>query len=199
MINLKGGVGKTTTAIALATAAAHDGKQVTVYDTDPQSSASLWASLAEDAGDPLPFVVEPANIASIKRLPKKLGVNQDCWAIVDCPPSGPVVDAAMMASDIVVVPTTTGPADLAKTFETVETLEKSQIMYGVLLTRVSTRTLSLRETLAELQERETSYFESMIPMRESLKSFFGNSFGGQLFGYEDAYKEIKETMSGGNE
>ena len=50
-MNLKGGVGKTTTAMALATAAEREGKSVEVYDCDPQSSASFWALLADQNND----------------------------------------------------------------------------------------------------------------------------------------------------
>lgn len=40
--NAKGGVGKTTTAIYLATAAAMRGIPTRVWDADIQASASLW-------------------------------------------------------------------------------------------------------------------------------------------------------------
>ena len=43
VVNIKGGVGKTTTAIALATLAARAGLDTVVLDADEQSSASLWA------------------------------------------------------------------------------------------------------------------------------------------------------------
>lgn len=38
VINLKGGSGKTTTAMALATAAARHNRNVSVLDTDPQGT-----------------------------------------------------------------------------------------------------------------------------------------------------------------
>ena len=56
-MNLKGGVGKTTTAMSLATLATREDKDVEVYDCDPQSSASFWALLADQNNDPLPFPV----------------------------------------------------------------------------------------------------------------------------------------------
>ena len=43
VINIKGGVGKTTSSLAIATAAQRSGLSVTVVDTDPQGSATLWA------------------------------------------------------------------------------------------------------------------------------------------------------------
>lgn len=198
IINLKGGVGKTTTAIAIATAAQRDGKQVEVYDTDPQSSASLWAMVAEENGDPLPFPVTSANIATVRMAGKKYRGDNERWVIIDCPPNGHVMDEAMRAADLVIVPTTTGPADMVKAFETAETLSARDIYYAILMTRTVARTLTLKQSLSDLEERNASYFEAQIPNREALKNFFGNSFGDDLYGYEEVYKEAKEGLENGD-
>ena len=68
VIDIKGGVGKTTSSLAIATAAQRSGLSVTVVDTDPQGSATLWAQAAEDADDPLPFPVVSKNQAEIRRM-----------------------------------------------------------------------------------------------------------------------------------
>lgn len=58
--NLKGGVGKTTTAVYLATALAADSARVLIVDADPQSqSAYDWAQLAISRGYDLPWTVYP--------------------------------------------------------------------------------------------------------------------------------------------
>ena len=54
-VNLKGGVGKTTSAIGTAEALARLGHTVTVRDADPSGAATLWAHKALSAGRPLPL------------------------------------------------------------------------------------------------------------------------------------------------
>ena len=123
VINLKGGSGKTTTAMALATAAARHNRNVSVLDTDPQGDATTWAGDAEDAGETLPFTVDSANIGKLKRLRKTMA--DDELVIIDCPPAGNVVDVACDVADFVIVPATQGPFELSHALETAESLDAS--------------------------------------------------------------------------
>lgn len=194
VINLKGGCGKTTTAMAIATAAQRDGRDVTVYDADPQASASTWSLDAEDAGCPLPFDVMPANVATMRALRKR--DDDGTWSIVDCPPSGTVVDEAMQAATVVIVPTTPAPADMRKTIETAQTLEAAGVTYAILITRAASRTLTLREAVSQIEEAELSAFDAQVPQREALKAVFGRSFDDGLHGYEAVYRELVDFVEG---
>lgn len=194
LLNLKGGVGKTTSCIALATAAARDDKDVVVLDADPQGSATFWADNADDNERPLPFEVNAANPATIKRAAKKFQGDPDKWAFIDCPPNGTILDAAQEASDFVIIPTGTGNADLVKTAETVRTMEANDKLYAVLLTRVLTNTNGFKVAQENLENGSISFFDAAIRQKEDLKGYFGLPFGSSLYGYEDVYNEIKEAL-----
>ena len=150
--------------------------------------------IAEEANDPLPFPVTPANVATVRTAGRRLKGAEDKWLFIDCPPNGRVMDEAADCSDLIVVPTTTGPADMVKTFETTDTLGARGFLFAILLTRVLRGTLSLKQSLGELADRETSYFDYQIPSREGLKNFFGNSFGDDLYGYEKVFEQIKQSI-----
>ncbi|WP_428861075.1 ParA family protein [Bifidobacterium dentium] len=68
------------------------GRKVEVRDIDPQGSATLWASKASAAGDPLPFDVLVANRFTVAVPPS----DPDTWVLVDTLPSQSDLIAAAM-------------------------------------------------------------------------------------------------------
>lgn len=193
VINIKGGVGKTTTAIAIATMAARHGRDVVVLDADPQGSATAWCFDAEEDGDTLPFEVRSANVADIRRLAKRRSSGNGL-VIVDTPPSGPVTDEALVASDFVIIPVSPSATEVQKTWETIGVVEGNSQDYAVLVNRVDRRTLSYAELKSALDENGVSYFENVIPMREALRKTFGHAFGDEMFGYDGVYDELEEAI-----
>lgn len=193
VVNIKGGVGKTTTAMALASAAAQTRKPAKVLDADPTGSASAWSRTAAENGEELPFEVAPANVDSIRYL-RDL---PEGWTFIDCPPNGPAVDAAVERADFVVVPTQTTPADIDKTLRTVESLEKAARAYAVLVTRAMPRTTVYKACTEALRERDCSYFDAVIPERVDVKCSFGSAFEeGAMYGYDEVFRELEEACDG---
>lgn len=190
VINVKGGVGKTTTALGLATAAAREGLSPVVWDADEQSSASMWAYDAEEAGDPLPFGVRSANRADLRRLKAS---RPSGLVVVDTPATGRVTDAARECADFVVVPTSPTGVDLQQTIPVARTLEDSRTPYAVLVVKAEARTLALQAARTALAGLRT--FRTEIPKRADLGNLYGQSFGADLYGYGEAWAEIREALA----
>lgn len=194
--NLKGGTGKTTSAICLATVAFDSGFSTAVLDCDPQASATLWANYAEEAGTPLPFPVDSANIGTLGRKTAAAAGSPDTWAFIDCPPSGDIISAAAGLADMVVIPTGTGAGDMLKTVALAEALKAKGVFHAVLVERAAAKTKALRETLEELEERGIDYFEHVVPAREEIRNTYGNPFGPNLHGFDGVFSEIVSALCG---
>ena len=95
------------------------GLAVMLLDADPQGSASSWADRAEHRGTPLPFPVVPvaaADLASVAAGGAAAGL-----VVVDTPPgTAGVIDAAIDAADLVIIPSGAAPADIDRVWPTLD-------------------------------------------------------------------------------
>lgn len=110
IVSQKGGSGKTTLAVHLATRAAQAGHQSCVVDTDPQASAAAWSDWR---GDFLPVVVTspPARLTRTIEGARKQGMD---FVVIDTPPhADAAAREAIKAADIVLIPTRLRAFDLA--------------------------------------------------------------------------------------
>lgn len=120
IVSQKGGSGKTTLALHLATAGAYSGKKTIVVDTDPQATAAAWADWR---GDFLPEVVTspPARLA---RTVEKQLANGVELVVIDTPPHADAsAREAIKAADLVLVPSRPRAFDLHALEATAEMLQ----------------------------------------------------------------------------
>lgn len=153
--NQKGGVGKSSLAIATAAELTARGRKVLLVDSDPQGSARTWAAVANEAGHPTPTTV--AMDANLHR-PGQLDAMAASFdvVIVDTPPRhGDTMRAALMVADVVVVPCGPSAMDAWALAESLDLISQAstlrpELKACVVLTRKVGRTAigsSARETL----------------------------------------------------
>lgn len=110
IVSQKGGSGKTTLAVNIATRAAAANHESCVVDTDPQATAAAWSDWR---GDFLPVVVTapPARLGRTIESAKKNGVD---FVVIDTPPhADAAAREAIKAADLVLIPTKPRAFDLA--------------------------------------------------------------------------------------
>jgi chromosome partitioning protein len=107
--NLKGGVGKTTTCVYLAAAAAERGYDpVLLIDADRQASSAEW--LEERPIEGVTMVEAPSERTLTRAMGKHEGLG-----VVDTPPGDErLVQSAINSADAVVIPTRAGGVEYAR-------------------------------------------------------------------------------------
>ena len=186
-INSKGGVGKTTSAVYVGEYLAQT-SSVEIVDTDPQASATDWADRAAEIGEPLRSTLRVANVRSLARPAS----DQCDYIVLDTPPgNAAMIDAAIDAADLIVVPTRPSSIDVARVWETLRTTAAKPT--AVLLVSVVLNTRSLADARAALEGEGIAVFDTVIPQREAIKSAFGHR-PDRFYGYDDVVSELRTEM-----
>lgn len=159
---LKGGVGKSTIALNLASCLHRAGHRVLIVDTDPQGTCRTWAAKATENEHEGPPVVAIEG-RTLRRDLERVATGFDV-VVIDTPPRMAVeARAAMLAADLVVVPVTPGGADVWALQETLEVLDdarsiRPELRAAVVPNRVDRTTLA-KMTRAALEELDALVLE----------------------------------------
>jgi len=158
ILNQKGGVGKSTTAVHLARWLQLQGRAVHLADLDPQQTSSFWLQAAE--GFAIPCSVVPADADSaLEQLPPLLEAG--AVVVVDGPAGlSDATRAVMLLADLVLTPVQPAGADLRSAVDVLRLVAQARRIRGgapdaaVFLNRATKGTRLLaeaREVIANLE------------------------------------------------
>jgi chromosome partitioning protein len=137
IVNPKGGAGKTTLALHLATAAAADLK-VLVIDLDSQESAERWHAIRQrttgSKDDPSIAAGPYTKLSEMLRTAKRLGAD---LVLIDTPPRlDKAIAAAIAPASLVLVPLRTSILDLQALQDCARVVDKARAKTVVILNAV---------------------------------------------------------------
>jgi chromosome partitioning protein len=188
--NVKGGVGKTTSAVYLAEAAAALGPSLLV-DADPQGSAMRWSDGAAEDGLGLSAVTVSLPTPDIGRRLDGIAAGYRT-VVIDTPPGHErILEAAMQAADVAVVPTQATLMDLDRISHTLGLANRAGTQAALLLTRARTGTKAVGAAVETLEAADLPVLSTIVPQREAYAAAFGTRPSGQLL---DIYRQVLDEL-----
>ena len=170
LLNQKGGVGKTTLALAIAGEWAMQGRRVILIDADPQGSALDWSEMRAREGLPRLFSVIGLARDTLHREAPALARDADL-VVIDGPPRvAGLMRSALLATDMVLIPVQPSPFDGWASAEMLALISEARIYRPELvarfvLNRCGARTVLARDTAEMLADHDPPSLASRIGQR----------------------------------
>jgi chromosome partitioning protein len=135
--NQKGGSGKSTFTVHMATAAEYAGDgPILISDTDPQGTAGDWFNQRKKAGLDTPRYA-PLDLADLARKQSALSDAGAAYLFIDTAPSLGGVNADLFAlADLILIPLNPTPADLRALVKGLPLVKQSGNPFNFVLARV---------------------------------------------------------------
>lgn len=122
---LKGGIGKSTVSLNLASCLHRAGHKTLLIDADSQATLRTWAAKGAEAGHDGPPVIA-IDGRTLRRDLESVAKGFDV-VVMDSPPRlGTEARAAMLVADLVILPVVPGAADVWALQETLSVLEDAR-------------------------------------------------------------------------
>lgn len=165
MCNEKGGAGKTTLAVGLASCLPG---RVGLVDLDENGSAMRWM---EDLNL---FDVAAANADSIISIVPTLSEEYD-WLVIDTPPNdAKVIAATASISNLVLIPLAPSPLEADQLPDTLSLLPEDR-PYIIIPSRVRLSTLAGKAIREMCEQYGHPVTTSMLPLSERIVQSFGST------------------------
>lgn len=170
LLNQKGGVGKTTLALAVAGEWAMQGRRVILIDADPQGSALDWSEMRAREGLPRLFSVIGLARDTLHREAPALARDADL-VVIDGPPRvAGLMRSALLATDMVLIPVQPSPFDGWASAEMLALISEARIyrpelLARFVLNRCGARTVLARDTAETLADHDPPALASRIGQR----------------------------------
>lgn len=188
LASLKGGVGKSTLAAALAVRATRDGLRVALVDLDPQESLADWFGRRADKAGLTLF--HNADLASEALEALRLTEAPDL-VVFDTPPAFvPTVEDAIATADLSVIPLRPGALDLIGSEGAVQITAEAGRPYLCVFNDADTRWKGLAEAREYLEGAGVPVAKAVVAHRSAFMAAMASGKTGAEGSDKRAAEEI---------